>query len=64
MDCYRCGKETEIYSMSFFNTDLCCEECLEKERKHPRFKLAHAAEVAACERGDFNFAGIGKPEDL
>ena len=64
MKCDRCGRDVIAYMMSFFNEDKCCLACLDKERKHPRFKLAHAAEVAACERGDFNFPGVGKPADL
>ena len=50
--------------MSCFNTQLCCVECLLKERAHPEFPRAVAAEEAAVRNGDMNFPGIGLPEDL
>lgn len=52
------------YTMSFFNTDLICLDCQEKEANHPRYKEAVDREIAACEAGDYNFVGIGKPGDL
>lgn len=45
--------------MSFFNTDTICMECAEAERKRPDYGAAHAAEVAAVRRGDWNFKGVG-----
>lgn len=62
--CDRCGKDTSVSSMSYFNTDTLCAACDDKERAHPKYTEAKAAELAACKRGDFNFPGIGKPEDL
>ena len=59
MKCDRCGKETNIHTMSMFNTDNICMECKEKERNDPRYKKAVEAERAACMRGDYNFPGIG-----
>jgi hypothetical protein len=50
--------------MSFFNMQLCCVECLLKERQHPEFPHAVAAEEAAVRNGDMNFPGIGLPPDL
>lgn len=50
--------------MSFFNTQLCCVPCLLRERQHPQFPRAVAAEEAAVRRGDTNFGGIGLPPDL
>ena len=64
MKCERCGQETISQSMSFFNTDMCCSDCLEKEKKHPKYQEARDAEEAAVRRGETNFPGIGKPADL
>jgi hypothetical protein len=50
--------------MSKFNLDVICFPCKRKEEKHPSYPAAVAAEEAACKRGDYNFPGIGKPEDL
>lgn len=64
-ECVRCGdKQPLAVMMSRFNEDICCTECIKKEREHPEYKRAQEAELEACKRGDFNFAGIGKPEDL
>ncbi len=64
MICERCKQETISYSMSIFNTEQICPPCEEKEQAHPQFQLAKDAENAAVTRGDLNFPGIGKPEDL
>ncbi|MBD5585623.1 MAG: gamma-glutamylcyclotransferase [Clostridia bacterium] len=62
--CNRCGRETNVTAMSMFNTETLCMDCLEKERRHPDYKKARDAEHAAIYSGDYNFPGIGKPEDL
>ena len=64
--CNRCGASfaNRAHTMSFFNTDMICMDCVQKERKHPRYKEAHDTECEAVRRGDYNFPGIGKPEDL
>jgi len=62
--CQRCGKRVGAYTMSFFNTELICFDCVARERAHPQYAAAHAAELAAVERGDFNFPGTGCPNDL
>lgn len=62
--CDRCGTDTGMSIMSYFNEDNICMECEEKERKHPKFKEALEADQEAIRRGDFNFPGIGKPSDL
>jgi hypothetical protein len=64
--CNRCGASfaNRAHTMSFFNTDMICMDCVQKERKHPRYKEAHDTECEALRRGDYNFPGIGKPEDL
>lgn len=61
MICERCKKETDVHVMSFFNTQEICLECEDEEREHPDFKSAYQAEVKACQRGNFNFPGIGWP---
>lgn len=50
--------------MSLFNMDMCCMECIDKEKKHPKFKEASEAELNALQQGNYNFPGIGLPEDL
>ena len=64
MKCKRCEKETLYLRMSRFNTEMCCDRCLEKEQKHPMYKKAVEIELQHVDVGDYNFAGIGKPEDL
>jgi hypothetical protein len=62
--CDRCHQPTRSTIMSYFNTDSLCSACTDRERAHPRFKEAQEAEERACREGNFNFAGIGLPEDL
>jgi hypothetical protein len=55
--------------MSRFNTQTICEACEAKERAHPKYPEARAAEEADVKRtlalGLPNyFPGIGLPEDL
>jgi len=64
MNCDRCSKEASVHTCSMFNTEDICLECKEKEQKHPLFEKARTAETAAARQGDYNFPGIGKPEDL
>ena len=35
--CERCGKETNITTMSWFNTQIICMDCDKKEQKRPDF---------------------------
>jgi recombinational DNA repair protein (RecF pathway) len=62
--CERCGRSTNITKMSFFNTDQCCPHCIEVEEKHPDYPAAKEAEHKALVGGNYNFPGIGLPEDL
>lgn len=62
--CDRCKQPTLSYTMSFFNTEEICPECDKKERAHPKFKEAHDKEVEEVKKGNYNFPGIGKPDDL
>ena len=63
-DCNRCGKETAVTTMSRFNTEIICMDCLAKEKKHPKYAEAAGIELAEVKRGNYNFPGIGKPSDL
>jgi hypothetical protein len=62
--CDRCGRETIVLKMSWFNTDNLCLDCQAEEAAHPQYAEARAAEEAAVRRGDFNFPGVGLPPDL
>lgn len=66
--CERCGKKVIATTMSVFNTETICvgvpDSCKERERRHPKYEEARAAEVAAVRGGNFNFPGIGRPADL
>ena len=45
--------------MCYFNTEIICLKCKEKEKSHPRYEEARKAENEAVKRGDYNFGGIG-----
>lgn len=63
--CVRCRKSLGGVSiMSKFNTDVICLACKEREKKHPKYAEADAAEIAAVRSGNYNFPGIGCPPDL
>jgi len=59
--CHRCGKKTEEHTMSRFNTDLICVECMSVEEKHPDYDYAMRAEYEATKAGNYNFPGVGWP---
>jgi len=60
--CDRCGALlTGGFTMSRFNTDALCRQCLAEERQHPDYQLAADAEREAVKRGERNFPGIGWP---
>jgi hypothetical protein len=62
--CDRCKGKTSVRMMSMFNTDMCCHSCLDKERKHPKYKEAVTTEHEEVVKGNMNFPGIGLPDDL
>lgn len=62
--CDRCGKATGIFKMSWFNMDMICPDCDEKEVNHPDYDKARKADTEAVKQGEYNFPGIGKPADL
>ena len=66
--CARCGNPTVDTPLdrrvSYFNKDLICMSCSDRERTHPLFVAAKEAEAAAVKTGDLKFPGIGCPPDL
>lgn len=65
MKCDRCQKEDcKSVRMSFFNTQMLCPECEDKERHHPMYQKAKDIEMMHVKQGNYNFVGIGCPEEL
>ncbi len=62
--CDRCKTPTPVTTGSWFNQEMICLECDEKERDHPAFETAKQAEREAVLQGNYNFVGIGKPQEL
>lgn len=64
--CERCGADLSQVSsiVSKFNTDTICIPCKTRERAHPDYKAADAAEIAAVRAGNMNFPGVGCPDVL
>lgn len=62
--CPRCGNELHTYTLSRFNMEEICLDCAKREQGHPKYAKAYEAEAAAVRSGDYNFPGIGCPEDL
>lgn len=62
--CGRCNRRTSTTTMSLFNTDMCCNSCIEMERDHPSFPEARKAELDELQKGNYNYPGIGLPADL
>ena len=63
-NCERCNLKTLILTGSMFNTQMCCEQCIEKEKKHPKYREAVQTELKELELGNITFEGIGLPDDL
>lgn len=63
--CDRCSCSTNnISTMSMFNNDIICIPCKEVEKNHPDYQRASDVELSECKKGNYNFEGIGLPEDL
>ena len=62
--CHRCLQSSPCYTMSWFNRELICGDCDDKEHQHPQIEEAKRADWEACKAGNWNFPGIGKPQDL
>ena len=63
MICKRCNAKTNVWRYSWFNLDKLCNECCELERKHPDYEKALQAERSEVMAGNYNFEGIGLPEN-
>ncbi len=59
--CARCGASlrTAVHGCSWFDTSICCHECLQDERTAPGFENAVVTESAAVMGGERNFPGVG-----
>jgi hypothetical protein len=64
MKCPRCKKDVLSWITSFFNTQDICIPCSEIEQKHPEFEAAKARECEEVRKGNYNYEGVGLPEDL
>ena len=62
--CERCKKDSNVTICSFFNTEMICMECKDKEVKHSDYKKAVNKEKEEVLNGNYNFEGIGLPNDL
>lgn len=62
--CERCNKPTFDSIMSKFNTQMICTECKTIEKAHPSYQRASDAEVSEVRSGNYNFEGIGLPDEL
>lgn len=61
--CQRCRRRPWMI-MSKFNLEMICHECKARERQHPKYPEADAAECAAVRAGNPNYPGIGCPPEL
>ena len=64
MKCDRCKKISNGHKMSFFNTQMCCTNCIRKEEKHKLYKKAVEMERIQYKLGNKDYPGIGLPDDL
>jgi hypothetical protein len=64
-NCDRCNQITNSFTMSRFNTDMICINCQTEEKNHKDFKKAFDEELKQIKENDnYNFSGIGLPDDL
>ena len=57
--CHRCDKKTNSHTMSWFNTELICMDCSNKEKSHPKYQEAKDKELEQVKKGNYNYEGIG-----
>ena len=62
--CERCESETTTTTMSWFNTQMICKPCDEKELSHKDIGKAKEKELEQVKLGNNNYGGIGLPSDL
>ena len=65
MKCERCKSDCrDGHTWSMFNTQRICIPCARTEERHPKYEDARLADLQEIRKGNYNFPGIGKPEDL
>ncbi len=64
ISCERCDSETTTTTVSWFNTQTICKSCDEKELSHKDIEKAKAKELEQVKQGNYNYEGIGLPNDL
>tara|TARA_R110002074_G_scaffold11570_1_gene43282 strand:- start:734 stop:928 length:195 start_codon:yes stop_codon:yes gene_type:complete len=64
MTCQRCDSNDKITTGSMFNTQMICIKCKEKEKNHELYEMAKKVELDQVRGGNYNFEGIGLPNDL
>ena len=62
--CGRCGRQDQMLTGSWFNTQMICPQCQQLETEHPLYEKAKRVENEHCFKGNYNFEGIGLPSDL
>lgn len=62
--CDRCKKDSNVTTGSYFNEEMICPDCRDKESKHPLYAKAKEEELKEVQKGNYNFKGIGLPDDL
>lgn len=62
--CDRCGREAIGTTLSYFNTETICWTCSDEERQHPKFAAAQDVEELHVIAGNYNFEGVGLPDEL
>lgn len=65
MTCERCNNlNAKLLFLSVFNEQNICVFCKEKEEKHPDYKRAVKEIEKEESNGNYNFKGIGLPNEL
>ena len=62
--CERCNTKTIATTGSYFNTQMICVECKDKEESHEKYNEAVEVEAEHVRNGNYNFEGIGLPSEL
>ena len=62
--CAWCKGEANPNTMSYFSKDTICSNCKNLEEKHPMYGKAQKVEIEQIKLGNFNYEGIGVPNDL
>lgn len=57
--CQRCLVTTKTHTMSWFNEQLICDHCSDREKEQKNYVSARRAEEEALRDGNYNFIGIG-----